>query len=631
MEKTTKQIKHLHGPTAALQSAIANLEQFSRKNETSSIVHVADLNVHEGQLIDAANPSMQKTTSLARCFITALFSSKARSQYYQKKVAVQDAILSAIDVIKRNYILIERLKIGTPEEQKLAATTLDVINRYNAVLDQEKKSPDDWGNRLSRFFTKFAGLSVDDDLRDNRIDLPRSQFTSALAVPQVEAGNGMRQKISLAFQHHIKAEHSREEQTGFTAVRLTDVIADPLSQKEADLLRMKAHTLLRHQGIRFGSMAEMLLEIKEAPIETTVDANTGIAHLTLKLTLLPGTVAEVQGAFQRNSQAHSNPIPGSFQLAMHSAQTGFPAPMQYDGWALGDALTAHYPHRLDQMPLFKTLYMRKQEAIAKLVPGEPWFEHARQLWKQKKQVLSKNLLQLHKRLNLAMMQAANGYKPYPEGEKAIIAFFDVVERHPSAANYLSATYQTINDYMIVRPSALLHELWLARPEQDPKAARKEFLDALKEDWAAVQQTLENEIARASVDFEKAALNYVQIMGTLLHQPVQSILLQYFSETLRCAPPLLSDFEQKLQAAALQQLSTYLDELEKPEYCGEFLHNPAAMEQRMHQLLLSDIALFQDEDFDNLETPVKPMVHELEVYFNSRHTMNADQSAEKNWA
>jgi hypothetical protein len=612
MEKITKlkSMKHVQGVTASLQAAIANLEQFAKKNEYSPIVHVADLAVHDGQLVQTKNAHLN-TPSIARYFLAALFSRKARSKYHKNKMAVQDTVLKAIDEIKRNHLVIERLQAGSPEEQELAANTLAAINRYNGIIEQARKSPTSWGNRLSKFLTSYAGLSVDEELHANRIDLPKSHSATLMISQKDNAGTDISKKINLAFQHNVKDNSQREEQLGFTAVRLTDVIASPLSQQEADLLRMKAHTLLRQHGFKLKSMSEMLHEIKESPIDTVVDPQEGTANLSLKITLLPGCIVEIRGTFQRNVglQQLSTPLPGSFQLILHSLQTAFPTPFQYTGWALGESLIPHYPHRLDQMPLFQALYKRKQDAAMTLQPGEISFENARNAWRMKKKAFSNEIMQLHKDLNLAIIHAASEDQSFPNHVEVVDRFFEAVSKHPSPSHYISTAYQTINDYIIVRPFAFMQNFWIAAHDHDPKIARKEIQDKLKDDWSSLQTMLDKEAALCSGEFEKDALRYIQLMGMVLHLPVQAILFQYFSETLRCAPPLLTDFEQKLQAAALRQLSVFLDELENP--CD------ISLDEKLQRHLIADIALFKADSFDNLEIPERRLVDEFEMYFNSR--------------
>lgn len=611
MEKSTKMksFKQLHGAPASLHTAVANLEQFSKKNEASPIIHVADLAVHEGQLVEASEAG-QNSSSLARALLSAIFSRKVRTQFHQNKLAVQEIVMQAIDEVKRNHMVIERLKAGSPEEQALAASTLHAIDRYNSIIEQARRTPADWSNRLSKFLTKYAGLTIDEEFHANRIDLPKHP-TSFVIAPK-ENADGIRGKINSTFQHHVKAI-ATTEQAGFKAVQLTDIIASPLSQQEADLLRMKAHTLLRQHGFRLKSMAEMLQEIKSAPINTIMDSENNIANLTLKLLLLPGTFVEIHGAFQRNleQKIQSTPIPGSFHLALRASQTGFPTPFQYTGWSLGDALIPHYPHRLDQMPLFKAIYKRKQDAVMTLQPGEPFFENARNLWKSKMQVFSDEILQLHRILNLSIISAAFEQHAAIDAEQTLHLFFDHVEKHETPVEYLSNTYQTINDYVIARPYALMNEWWLASHDADPKTARKELQEKLKEDWTHVQLLLKKEAGNSQSEFTKPSLDYVLLMGELLHTPIHAILLQYFSETLRCAPPLLTDFEQKLQAAALRQMCVFLDEIEHVR--------DITPEEKVKKLLLADIALFKADSFDNLEIPERHLVDEFEVYFNSRHS------------
>lgn len=615
MENTSKNYKKQNSATTGLQFAIANLEQFAKKNESSSILHVADLTVSEGMVVE--DESLKKTTSFARCFLGALFSSKLRTQYRQKKMAVQAAVQHAVDFIKRNHLLLQRLKTGSPEEQKLASSTWVAIHRFNSVLDQSQKLPSAWNERLSQFFSKYAGLAVDEDLLNNRIDLPASKPFEA-----VKAGNlDLRQKMNLAFEQHLKPFASKQEQYGFTAVKLNPVVASPLSKQEVDLLRMKTHTLLGQEGVKF-KLAEMFQEIKDAPIETVIDPEKETVNLNLKMTLLPGIIADVKGAFQRRVQVFppSTPIPGSFQLSMHSTQMGFPFPTQYVGWALSEVLIPHYPHRLDQLPLFKPLYLLKQESIAKLHPGGAWFENARNLWKIKKRVFSQEMIQLHGKLILSLLHAAEPFTL--SNTQTVQAFFDAVKKHSTPLLYLSATYQAINDYAMNRTYALMQEIWTQHYESDTQSIFQEIQEALSVENASTLKILEKEIESSSNE-EKAALDFIQMMYKLLHRPVEALLVQQFSETLGIKPPLLNEFERKLQALALVQLSAFLEELEHSE---QYLVEPQLIQEHMQKLLTRDIALLEND----LEGPVESLVDELEQYFNSRHQHKTIKGAAGMW-
>lgn len=608
MGQQAKNSKNQRTHAVALQAAIANLEQFAKKNESSPIVHVADLSVNEGKLVAADQTSLQKTMALARCFVSALFSTKSRQLFHEKKIQVQDVVLRAIDVIKRNHLLIEQMKQGTPEEQKLAATTLAAIKRYNAVFEQTGKSTLALRQSIARFFYRFSGLSVEEALKDNRIDLPRGHMIQCKLSAQAPD-----LKISHAFQSLIAPAATFDRMHGFSAVMLTKMMADPLSKQETDLLRMKANTLLRQNGIRFKSMSEALQAIKESPIQTTFNEQTSIAVLRLVLTLIPGITIEIQGAFQRDKQTpvHSVPIPEQFRLAITALHNGFPHPLQHSGWALGNALIPPYPHRLDQMPLFKPLYMRKQEVMKALLPEGALFENARELWKKKAQAFSEGtqeLLKLHRELSLAIMRAAPSNQVQPETEQCIEEYFDRVAVHPSPMDYIARTYQAINEHFIERPHAKLQEVWLTRTDNDGAKLLTKARTILGEDNVLLQEILSEQCSGAVDEFEKQALSYVACIGNFLQPSFQSILLQHFSETFGCAPRMLNDFEQKLQVAAYKQLMSFLDALD----------NPFSSVEKLRECLQSDIAIFQVDNCDSLDIPPVHISHELEVYFNSRY-------------
>lgn len=605
MVHSTKHIKHLVKHTA-LQAAIANLEQFAIKNELAPIAHIAELNVSDGKLISSEQSNLQKTISLARCFVSALFSSKAHQQLLDKKGLVQNVVMRAIDVIKRNHLLIEELKKGTPEEQMLAATTLAAIKRYNEVFEQKGSQSTDWSQSIVRFFYKYSGLSVEDSLKDNRIDLPRVH-----TIHFESSANAPNQKISHAFQSHVSITVPHDKIPEFSAVMLTNVMADPLSKQETDLLRMKANTLLRQHHIKFHSMSEALQAIKDAPIYTSVDEKTGVATLRLTLTLIPGTAIEIFGAFQRdlNTPTHSVPIPEKFQLTIASLHNGFPHPLQYSGWALENGLIPSYPHRLDQMPLFKPVYLRKQEVMKGLLPEGALFEKARELWEVKSKIFnekSEELLRLHRELSLTFIKEAPA--AYPNAEQIVANFFDQLTNRPLAIEYLAKMYQLINEQFISRPHSKLQELCVTRTDTDVAELIKKARADLAEDASFVQEKLLEKIQQTSDEGEKNSLAFVLCMGSILQSSIQSILFQHFSETFGYAPRMLTQFEQKLQVAAYKQLITFLEELNGASVSFEVIK----------QSIESDIALFQGEDCENLDSLDVQISHEMEVYFNSRY-------------
>jgi len=606
MGQHTRTIKQKNEHTSALKAAIANLEQFAVNNESAPIINVADFSVKEGKLIVDEQSQVQKTINLAKSFVAAIFWSKTRQQNIEKKFQVQEVVLKAIDIIKRNHLLIDQLQKGSSDDQKLAASALAIIKRYNTVLEENEKSLG-WPQTISRFFYRFGGLSVDEDLKTNKIDLPRVHTIEI--QPNMLANN----KISHAFQSHAATPQVCHDK-GFSAVMLTKVMVDPLSKQETDLLRMKANTLLKQHGIKFTSMAEALQAIKEAPIYTSVDEKNSMASLRLSLTLLPGLTIDLEGAFLRNSSSpqHSVPIPDKFKLVYSSVHSGFPMPFQYTGWALDNALIPSYPHRLDLLPLFQPLYQRKQEAIKALLPDGKHYELARKLWDQRQKLFKQNqtrLLELHRQLNAAIVGAAPVNTVPDNAESTINTFFEHLTSHPNPIEYLARTHQTINTHFIQRQQNKLQEIWLNRVESTPESIAQKARYELAEDNSNVLVLFDNEIKLSIDKCEQLALEYCKCMGSILQSPAQSIIMQYYTETLECPPRMLTDFEQKIQCSAYKQQLHFLDELDGTITLAS---------EHVFEALESDIALFQVDSCDSLQQPYVDIAHELEVYFNSRY-------------
>ncbi len=584
MEKNLKHFKHVRDPTKALQAAVSNLEKFSYKNESSPIASAADLTVREGQLIATERSSLQRAID----FIAVLFSNSSRQKLLRQKQQVQHAVLEAIDVVKRNHLFIGKLKGGSPVDKQLATSTLAAINHYNSTLDSIKKTPADWTSRIVNFFYKYSGLVLNDELKSNRIDLPEASMLPC-NIPD--------QQISLPFQANVIVPSG-----------------DPLFIQEADAIRMKASTLLKHHGIRFKTPGEAVASLKHAPIHATLDVASMTSNLCLTLQVLPGTTIKVRGSFIRNShsQTSSTPIVSSFHLAFNSIQTGFPHPAQYAGWALSDALIPTYPLHLEELPLFAELYSRRKIAATGLSSEGSLLEPAKRLHRLKQAAFDMELLNLHRELGVAIIGAAHLEPHVVSGHISIIErFFAALEQCPAMFDYLSETYHMINMHFIKRPFTILQEAWLEQSvaelfSSDPFEVSHAAIKILSAEKEVVCKEIEKAQESASLELEKCALGYIRMLGDLLGSAVQAIMLQHLSETLNCAPPTLNEFEQKLQAAAYHQLQTFLEELD-----GDSSLDAQSVQTNLGRNLAADIALFQ--------SPLShPLPQELEEYFNSRY-------------
>lgn len=598
MSETQKKTFHLKKSTEALQAAVANLEKFAHKDVMNPTVNVADLTVKEGQLVAKASSPLKKTIELARCFITATFSGKARAKYKENKIQVRKALLQAIDTVKQNHLIIEKLREGTLDEQRFAASTIAAIERYNTVLDETGTKKKQWGNRIARFFYKFSGLSVDDELKTHRIELPQSTAQQS-SFPQQDSNMDLNfdDKISPAFHANVAASavSSREN-------------CDPILKLESDAIRIKANTLIRQQGgACFQSISEALTSVRNAPIQAMLDTESSTSTLYMTLNVIPGMVVKVKGSFKRNVQAnaHSCPISDSFQLAWKSIQSGFPHPSQYSGWALADPLIPSYPHHLDLLPILEPLYRRKQEAALTLLPGGRLFEPAKHLMRLKAEVFEKNAqewIHLHKELSLAILEAVPQDLVPQDGKEIIEAFYAHLVQENFPLRSLAEIYQTINVHAIIAPHAALQEKWLS--EQESQGVVRPL-------------QVEEEKSALEIKMPEWSIDFIHCFDKILSASSQAILLQHLSETFRLAPPMLSDFQYKLQTAAFKQLSQFLEELEWNLQVMPHSEALACIQVRVRNQLLADIALFKAASIDELDPTYSQFSQELEIYFNSR--------------
>lgn len=592
-----KKPPQLQDITSDLKNAVSNLETFAEKNESASIAHVADLSVKEGELVAKKNSPLGKTIDLARHFIASTFSGKHHNESITQ---VKKTLLRSIDTVKRNHLFIERLKQGNPQEQQLAASTIAAIKHYNETLEKSETSQAHWSHRIARFLYKHSGLSVDEDLKCHRIELPHiTTIHCNFSHHELEVGaRAFDSKVTQAFHSHLAPTVGSEQ------IQKELVDTTPFKQ-EADAIRIKTNTLLRQHGISFPTVSEALTSVRSAPIQATVDSDTSTSTLSLTLNVLPGMVIRVKGSFKRNlSSSHSSPISESFLLSWKSTQTGFPHPSQYTGWALADPLIPAYPLHLHRMPLLQPLYQRKREAIQHLMPNGRLFEHAQYLLRLKHQVFEENaveLIALHKELSLAILGAAPTDSIPLNVQEVVDNFYAYVEMQQSPLDYLAEIHQSINESYIVKPYIKLQEGWTQESEV-------QIWDEDKE----------------QKQFDPPVRDFICCLGKILARASQAILLQHLSETFQSPPPMLNDLEYKFQTAAFRQLRLFLDELDWDLQAKSEKEVLVHIYVHVKKQLKADIALFNATSLEELDPEDTLFSQELEIYFNS-HFYQKDDS------
>jgi len=530
---------------------------------------------------------------------------------------IHQEIGKAIEVIKSHYPHIQKFKKGTPDEQKLASSTLEAIKKYNHLLANAELKPTSWRDLISRFFYEKCGMTINKEFPKNPIELPPQP-----ASVQVVYSNATNKKISQRVESAAVQSSSKKISSFMQTAAIHQ--EDLYSKQEADAFRVKAISLLRNHGIGFTSATDEFLSIRLTPIQATIQTtpseNSPLTKIIMRqvLTPLPGEELEFKGEFQRNIKTlkHSFPISESFVVTAKSHQTGFPHPSQHCGWSLSDQLIPLYPQQLELLPTFGPFFQKKQEIAQALLPNASLNAKAKELLKSKKLAFEEHkteLLKKHQELNRAMLKNA------PETAFEVVrCYFNRIAEQKFPYAYLCEVQESIINNFIIHPYEHLYEQWIEKKHEglfvaSYKERAQVALEILQEitEKNICELMAQKESARTPI--EQETLEYILCVGHAIKKALHMMILQHLSEVIGFAPPMLNLFEQKMQVALYTQLLSFQEELAMP------LSDDVVYERMLGQLE-ADSALFEMEEavFESLETVPVEIVNELEVYFNARY-------------
>ena len=525
---------------ANLQSAIDNLSKFADENASALVPHFYRLNVQDGQIVAESDSPRSDTVELARCFVTAMFSNQARKEFSQKKEAVQTELIKAVETIKANYLILDRLNEGSPAERKLAEAAITTIQRFNQVIENTNKAPDTLRSRFARFLCQRAGLSADADLAKHTIDLPLSAYIR-MNAPRPEM-------VSHAFRPVMISDMLATSQKKVSALVSPLVPGFQPTTRERDAFRLKAITLMRQYG-DYGednNWREVIKAVRQAPIQSISDAPPGddssAYHgiVTFRQTLqpFPGELIVLEGSFQRNAQSAvtSVPITSSFKLSSKSAQTGFPHPSQHNGWvALSDKIIS------GDLP--EPLLRRKRKLANQLLPQGRLNRIAKEWLQLKKAAFETNLdhfLTLHQQLVESILKRAE--RNY--SQTVLNDFFTFLRHEEDPYELLSQAYQNIQDRFLVIPYEKAQgfeiEEW-----------RAVFLKEVKRSQRQAERLKHAGLLPATV------LKFIALLGPIFGEAAAGLIQHQLVEP----PKVLTSLEKSFHQAAIAQLTSFLDELE----------------------------------------------------------------------
>ncbi|MCE2983755.1 MAG: hypothetical protein LW832_09350 [Parachlamydia sp.] len=585
----TKQTDHTSGiqfkePTEALKEAIVKLETFTQETDGLDVTL-------DGDLVATRHPPLKRVISLAKCYIGPLLSENLRHQLENKLGKIKQELLHARDILNSHSPLISKLEEGDTQQKTLAQSARCVIERYNAIVT------DGAGTGDHEFNFEKRQLLLDAAIKGQTIKLPRTVTISSDSYLPTETTQKTFKELGAAFV----GEAAGKKTTFQTTHKKNE-------QFLRDTFYLKAMRLARSHLPKHYSLAEIMQLIKLTPIQVAEEGDSTL--LKQKLDIAPGSSITIMGSFRQyfaDLNFLSMPVLNSFRISTESSHSGYPYPSQEAGWTLCERLVDAQPLRNEQLPLFVQLDEKKKAASQKILFDPKMMEKAKDLFQTQRKEFDSHRLELiakHRKTQELLLADAPYLILEKEPEKALDQFYAHVLQAPSSFDTLSEAQERLLNGFVLQPAKQVEEEWLierasllrmGKPSERMQRAMQIFH---KQQTAFLSQ----------IDPSDPLSIYIRLMGPLLGNAARSIVLQYLSEKIGFPPPMLNDFERKIQMCAFQHLIRFLDHLEQP-----LDHTFKGMLGKYDD----DLRILQSETIDDLDDPAALITNELEVYFISR--------------
>ncbi|MBA3237246.1 MAG: hypothetical protein H0T62_02710 [Parachlamydiaceae bacterium] len=578
-----------------LQQALANLETFSQQIERELVPNFSNLAVHAGKLVAVQTPSLTKTIAQAY--------SNLISPTQKESSEVVAALLQSSDTIKSYFPLIQVMSEGSPEQKKFANYAKTAIERFNRTVDKATSSTSTWTQRIICFLYQKNMLVVGNRLV--KIELPRNAFLPINSLKfSIEKYDQKKMTSTLQSPPESTAALQKISTLGQAVLPSYQI-----EQKTFELYQIKIFKLLEKDKLLSPLEAREL--VLKTPREFIVDQQAELATISQKLQPLPGQCFHVSASFQIDRRTCSFSIFQSDDLVIESTQTGYPHPLQHNGWALSDMLIPKCLHRPERLKHFPELYEKQLKIAQELDPKGPLVEKARYLLAMKRQVFEENkmeFLKAHKALCFAISDAAFQNTVPHDFSESISSFFTHLSFSSSSYDLLVRAQEQLMDGIVNYPFIALDKEWLNGTVSTCNSASLLLSTKMEEvfdKWS--EKALEAEKLNNP---EKKLLHYCSAMGRVLAHPVQQLILQQHSEKMKTAPPELDVFTKKIQVALYLQLWEFLHELSlNPKEIDPYRH--------LSRLLEDDLMLFKATDLNKLPWKSVAIVNELETYYKER--------------
>jgi hypothetical protein len=580
-------------PTAALEEAIQELAVFTEMNASS-------LELGEGgSLIANHDPQFKRIVRLAHSFIAPYFSDRIRSDQEEKLVQLKKALLRARDYVQSHSALIDKLKSGDQAQQKLADYALETIQQYNTFVEQQGRNQTEQVYNYER-----RQLLTDQEIVGNTIKLPTAV------------------SIKYDSDSHVHFAHrTLRELRGILLggiVTKSGALASSTYKKTLqfmiDTFRLKAIRMIQSHFSEQDSVTEVIRLIKQTDIQIDMESNHELIIMRQLVEEGPGSYVLLTGSYKKT--AHDPkflkmPILENLSMSSQKIHSGYPYPSQHGGWALADRWVDAHPLRVDQAPLFYALEQRRKELAKKMLFDQSYIERSRNYTRSCRSVFDENrslFLPMHRRLIQALIAGEEELN-----RVSIDQFFNQLHETPSPFDILSQSQQQILNLFVIKPLGMLEEEWLINGESILRTGTPQ------ERLHAAQQKLEMERDKVHeiLDMSNPRHAFVLTVGPIIGKRFEAVALQYLSEKIGFAPPLLRDIERKLQVCAFAQLQGFVEEWE-----ADALTNSEQIKEHLIKMLNRDISFLEQATIDEDCSPdgcqeAISITDELETYFNFR--------------
>lgn len=593
-------LKTFQDSTEVLKDAIVKIDAFTR-NEASNL-EVTE----EGQLVATQLSPLKRIIALGKYYIGPLLSDQVRQKQEKKLRQIKQELLHARDILNSHSPLISRLEEGDPSQKSLAESARSAIERYNAIVAKDVSTKEK-GNNYNYERNKIL---LDEEIRGQTIQLPRSICITSDSYVNAEKAQKTFKEIGAAFD----LDPAQKKNPSFHSTHKKN------EQFLRDTFCLKATRFAHSHLPKPHSIAEVLILVKQTPIQMTLENELIVMQQTLEMA--PGTFISLIGSFKQHStdsKLMSMPVLHSFHIvAPEPLHSGFPYPSQHSGWSLADQLTEAHPLRTEQVPLFKQLDQKKKALSQNLLADPHYMNTAKRHFYHQRLIFDQNkggYLEKHRQVQELILKHCDLYPLHLKSldinlDSALIfdQFYELVSKNPSTFDCLTSAQQKLLEGFIKEPARQLEKEWLEDKTTPlrigkPQERLQQAISCLEESQKAFL---------LSLDPANFSTPYLKLMGSVLGKASQAITLQYFSEKIGFPPPMLNDFERKIQMCAFQQLITFLDEMEEA-----FEEKEERTKERLEQKFEKDIQIFNSSTIEDLEDHALNLTNELEVYFNSR--------------